>query len=199
MPNLEAIRRGLAAHKPVLAQAHEAVALQAAVALILYEPQGGPPELLFIERAQSERDPWSGQMAFPGGRHDSSDRGLGATAVRETHEEIGLCLTQPIGRVDDETGGRAPDRQLLVATFVYQLEERPKLKLNHEVSSTVWIPLPWILDPASAIRHRFEHDEFRGSFPALRYERYTVWGLTYRILGSFVKVMGRLLPSDQGR
>ena len=199
MPNLAAIREGLAAHEPALANPSGGIAVVAGVAVIVHEPAGAPPELLLIERAQSERDPWSGQMAFPGGRYDSGDRDLEATASRETLEEIGVQLARPLGRLDDATGGRPPDQHVLVASYVYELPERPELRPNHEVSSTIWIPLPSILDPESAVLYRFEHDEFRGSFPAFRYDRYTVWGLTYRILGSFVKIVGRSLPSHEGR
>ncbi len=199
MPNLAAIREGLALHQPVLAQRSGGIAVEAAVAVIVHEPPGAPPELLLIERAQSERDPWSGQMAFPGGRYAADDRDLEATATRETWEEIGVRLSRPLGRLDDAIGGRPPDQHILVASYVYELPERPELRPNHEVSSAVWIPLPWILDPQSAVRYRFEREGFRGSYPAFRYDRYTIWGITYRILGSFVKVAGRSLPSHQGR
>ncbi len=199
MPKLATIREGLAVHQPRLAKLSGGIAVEAAVAVIIHEPAGAPPELLLIERAQSERDPWSGQMAFPGGRYDSRDRDLEATATRETLEEIGVQLARPLGRLDDATGGRPPDQHVLVASYVYELPQRPELRPNHEVSSAVWIPLPWILDPQSAARYQFEREEFRGSYPALRYGPYTVWGLTYRILDNFVKIVGRSLPSHQGQ
>lgn len=197
MLNLAEIRKVLAAYEPTPVEVPGGPAMQAAVALILHEPPGGDPELLYIERAQAERDPWSGQMAFPGGRQESRDADPQATAARETLEETGIRLAQPIGRIDDTTGGRAPDCQILVSTFAYQLAERPQLRLNREVSSAVWVPLSWILNPESAAQYRFERDGFRGSYPAFRYQRYTVWGLTYRILEKFVGILGRSLPSYQ--
>ena len=62
----------------------------AAVALVLR--QAPALELLLIKRSSSEDDPWSGQMALPGGRRDPADAGLQHTAIRETHEEVGLDL-----------------------------------------------------------------------------------------------------------
>ena len=44
-----------------------------------------------------------------------------------------------------------------------------------------------------------ERAGFHGSYPAFRYRRYTVWGLTYRILEKFVGILGRSLPSYQRR
>ncbi|MFQ5514195.1 MAG: NUDIX hydrolase [Myxococcota bacterium] len=169
----------------------------AAVALILHETKPGAPELLFIERATRETDPWSGQMAFPGGRHDPGDRDLEATAARETLEEVGVRLEAPIGRLDDVLGGQQPHRRLLVAPCVYALEERPELHANHEVRSAVWVPLSWILQPESAVQHRFERAPFSGSYPAFRYERYVIWGLTYRITACLLTVLGHPLPSHQ--
>ncbi|MEZ5557393.1 MAG: hypothetical protein R3E86_02440, partial [Pseudomonadales bacterium] len=54
---------------------------QAAVAVILREvPAAGDcqTEILFIQRAQKDGDPWSGHMAFPGGHLDPTDAHLRA-------------------------------------------------------------------------------------------------------------------------
>lgn len=64
---------------------------QAAVALVLRQAKNGV-EVLFIQRAVAERDPWSGQIAFPGGGRETSDRDLVDTAVRETGEETAVRI-----------------------------------------------------------------------------------------------------------
>ena len=51
-------------------------------------------EILFIERATRTGDPWSGHIAFPGGKKQDNDNSICATAIRETQEEIGLNLLQ---------------------------------------------------------------------------------------------------------
>ena len=61
---LEQIIHKLSEHQPqqqVLADAR-----QAAVAMLLTDTATGP-EVLFIRRAEYEGDPWSGDVAFPGG------------------------------------------------------------------------------------------------------------------------------------
>lgn len=167
---------------------------------MLHQPAGGAPELLFIERAKREGDPWSGHMAFPGGRRHGSDPDMQATAARETHEEVGIELGPPIGQLDDFAGTRNPEvAPLVVAPFVYEMRERPETVPNHEVADTVWIPLPEILDPRSAVEYRVERASFREGFPAIRYDRFTVWGLTYRVLGNFLEILGHRLPLHEGR
>ena len=58
----------------------------------------GSAEVLFIRRAQREGDPWSGHIAFPGGRPAAADPDLLAVAVRETTEEVGIDVLRG-GRV----------------------------------------------------------------------------------------------------
>jgi len=61
----------------------------ASVAMTLAGPS---LKTLMIKRAEREGDPWSGQVAFPGGRRERQDRSLLETATRETKEEVGIDL-----------------------------------------------------------------------------------------------------------
>lgn len=54
--------------------------------------QRGDPEILFIRRTTRKGDRWSGHVAFPGGKRESSDADDRSTSIRETEEEIGLDL-----------------------------------------------------------------------------------------------------------
>ncbi len=189
---LDEIRARIRAHDAALAEPSNG-ARQAAVALILHEPPGSSAEILFIERATREGDPWSGQMALPGGRRDPEDGDLQTTAARETLEEVGVPLRAPLGRLDDFSGNRPRVPQIIVSPYVYELEERPRVTINHEVSSAVWIPVEWILAPKSSVRYAFDGEATDETFPGIRYDRYTVWGLTYRILTNFFEILGREL------
>ena len=82
--DLPGIRRRLTNHQgKVFPPKHSA--RQAAVAVILRQFVGRT-EILFIKRADKKGDPWSGQMAFPGGHLDKADADLKAAAMRETEE-----------------------------------------------------------------------------------------------------------------
>ncbi len=200
MPTLRSIRERLSDYQPTLARAPERPTSEAAVALVLHEPQGSRPEILFIERAVREGDPWSGQMAFPGGRRHPEDPDLQVTAARETLEEVGIELGDPIGQLDDFQGTRHPQvTPLVVAPYVYEAVERPETVINHEVSTTVWVPLPWILHPESAVEYHFRHADYEDRVPAVRYQGFTIWGLTYRVLASFLGVLDCSLPSHERR
>jgi 8-oxo-dGTP pyrophosphatase MutT (NUDIX family) len=195
MPTLERIRGRLAGYAPRLVDRSGEGLLEAAVAVVLHEPASRGPEILLIERAEREGDPWSGQMAFPGGRREPHDPTLERTAARETLEEVGFRPVRPIARLDDVEGSNAarPGR-LVIAPFVYEVRERPPLVQSHEVRSTVWIPVSGLLDPQVHTRYRFRRGDYEGEFPAIRYSGYTVWGLTYRVLRRLFEVLERPLP-----
>jgi 8-oxo-dGTP pyrophosphatase MutT (NUDIX family) len=197
MPSIELIVSRIARYEPLLEGGTEEE--RAAVAVIVRQPEEGAPEILFIERAVREGDPWSGQMAFPGGRRDAADPDLRATAVRETHEEVGLSLGEPIGRLDDVRGRRrtpAATRpsELIVSPFVFGIDEEPPLRPGPEVRDTVWIAIPQLLDLRSAAWLRLEREGERLELPAIRHRGRTIWGLTYRILGGFFRILERELP-----
>ena len=100
---LSAIRRALKA-API---PEPEAPLQAAVAAILRESEG-KLELLLIRRSSRASDPWSGQMALPGGRRDPSDPSLRQTAIRETLEEVGLDLAEQSQPAYSEMGDDTP-------------------------------------------------------------------------------------------
>ncbi|MDP5071772.1 MAG: NUDIX domain-containing protein, partial [Congregibacter sp.] len=87
---LQMAESGLANHRPSRKWL-KGIMKRAAVALVL-QLRDGELGVLMIRRAEREGDPWSGQMAFPGGRMDKTDANGYAVAVRETHEEVGLLL-----------------------------------------------------------------------------------------------------------
>ena len=172
---------------------------RAAVAVILRERSEGP-EVLFIERATRSGDPWSGHMAFPGGRLEPGDATLRATAERETEEEVGLSLqgAEYIGRLAELQGHRRFGQyQMVVSAHVFFLEDPGPVALQaSEVRSSMWFPLSQILDQDRHVA--YSSSEGGGmEFPGVLVGepgRHVVWGLTYRFLELFMGVIERPLP-----
>jgi len=196
MRSLAEIRSALSAHEPETLPSPPTG--HAAVAVILRELDG-VPEVLFIERAKRVGDPWSGHMAFPGGRLDPADESVQSAAEREALEEVGVSLAEAevLGRLDDLPGhhAAAPDRAAVISAFVYHVVDPEPLKPNWEVEEAFWFPLPALTDPDRRV-------EYPVAWGGLRYPgilvgepgRHVVWGLTYRFLEVFFRAIGRPLP-----
>jgi 8-oxo-dGTP pyrophosphatase MutT (NUDIX family) len=156
----------------------------AAVALVLRE-SAGELDLLFVRRAEHPDDPWSGHMAFPGGRAEPGDRDLLATSVRETLEETGLDLDadgQVLGALDEVQAMRSGGPvDLSIAPFVFRWSETTALALSDEVVGAYWMRL----EALTAVESRAELEmELRGAvrrLPCLRVDGQVIWGLTYRM------------------
>jgi len=164
--------------------------LRAAVALILRE--GVELELLLIKRAISERDPWSGHMALPGGRRDPADVSLLATAVRETAEETGITLDPdrrflgPLPELAPHTPRIPP---LVIAPFVFGAEPGVSARPDpREVERALWVSLAELRDPSCRETVQISLPGGPRPFPAFRVGGEVVWGLTYRILDRFLRV-----------
>jgi 8-oxo-dGTP pyrophosphatase MutT (NUDIX family) len=172
----------------------------AAVALILRDRIEGGAEALFIKRSERDDDPWSGQMALPGGRRDPEDESLEHTARRETHEEVGLVLdpAQRFARLHDIDGGRLRTFELTVSPFLFHTESNHDFIYSDEVETAVWVPLS-ILSDTNAIRdYVFHLDPFERPFPSFHFDSYIIWGLTYRIIADFMAPFGVTLPREPG-
>ena len=197
--DLDRIRRALRSHTPQLLGPY--ARRRAAVATILRDAGGGP-ELLLIERARRTGDPWSGQMGFPGGKLEPGDDSLQAAAIRETEEEVGLRLdsTEQLGQLDDQEGRHAGRPVgLIVSSFVYAVDTEPRLSAGDEVAEAMWIPLAVLLDPARHVEHRHHLDPER-VYPGIRVtdsSRHVVWGMTYRFLDVFFRILGETLPESR--
>src|SRR5262249_34331336 len=146
-----------------------------AVAVVLHDAPAGP-ELLFIQRARRAGDPWSGHMAFPGGRVDPTDRDARAAAERETLEEVGVDLARAAsrGRLDDLNAGIRVVAPLVLSAFVYALPARAALVPNHEVEEALWVPAAALLEPARHVGHRWGLATLPGVLVG-RPERHVVW------------------------
>ena len=161
---------------------------RAAVALILRDTPDGPAVLL-IKRATFAGDPWSGQIALPGGRREAGDASLEATAVRETREETGVDLAahgRVLGHLDELQPSTPVLPAIAIAPYVALLANDSPLALSDEVDDAFWVPLAMLTDRTNRSDVQIEVRGMRRAFPAFLHGEHIVWGLTERILRSFL-------------
>ena len=165
---------------------------RSAVAMIL-QLHDGELHILMIKRAEREGDPWSGHMAFPGGRMDPGDAHGYAVAVRETAEEVGLALGPDdtcIGRLS-EINAR-PQRGALgmvVSPFVFRLNREVNFTPNYEVAEVVWVPLEFLLNTDNREQMTWQFKGAKISMPCYFFEGRRIWGLSLVMLDELMDLV----------
>ena len=165
---------------------------EAAVTLVLRA--SADLKVLLIKRAESERDPWSGHVALPGGRRDPEDVDLTRTAIRETSEETGVELADSgwsLGRLARVEPSNPTLPRITITPYVFGVPERIQASVNsREVDQVLWVPLPVLLDPETRGTTTILLPEGPADFPCYRVGGHAVWGLTFRILSQFGGLAG---------
>ena len=182
----------LEAHRP-RRKLMRRMSARSAVALFLHESPDEGVSVLMIRRAEREGDPWSGHMAFPGGRKDKVDRNTLATALRETEEEVGLQaadVARLLGRLSDVAAhGRLRHGPMVITPYVFSLPERFPLQPNHEVAETVWIPLAFLADRANREIMRWAPNGVPLELPCYLFGGRRIWGLSLMMLDELLEVL----------
>ena len=145
------------------------------------------PEMIFTLRSANLKT-HRGQVSYPGGKRDPEDSSLAATALRETHEEIGLPPDQvdviaPLSQVMSRYG-------ILVTPYVWVVPgDHPVVPNPYEIESVFRVPLSFFLedrrertDALSFLNHTFY-------VPCYRWERYQIWGLSAVVLVDFMNAV----------
>ncbi|CBL44115.1 predicted NUDIX hydrolase [gamma proteobacterium HdN1] len=149
----------------------------------------GIPHLLMIQRAKRKGDPWSGQMAFPGGRQSDEDSDLLHTACREADEEVGIDPAPIATRVSTLseliTRSHQSWRPQIVTPFLFELPYAPPLRINHEARSGLWIPSQIFSQPATQFPWAIGH--FTLNLPCYYYQDKPIWGLSLLMIRSLQK------------
>jgi 8-oxo-dGTP pyrophosphatase MutT (NUDIX family) len=168
-----------------------------AAVLILGYPRNGEPHIVFTQRTETVSN-HRGQISLPGGARESRDGSLEVTALRETHEELGIdpAQVQIVGRLEDEY---VIVSNFLIAPYVGVLNHEPGFVPNpREVAAVIEIPLEGLRDP-TIFR---EEDWFRPEMPRMQFysvNGHEIWGATARIIRKFLasEYPDRLSSGDQ--
>ena len=183
MVNADIIRKLPSALKP----ATDEQGANAAVALLLKHTVDDF-KILLVKRAIRPKDVWSGQMAFPGGKREPNDANLKATAIRETLEETGIGIAE--SRFLGVLGAVQPmvKSNFLVLPFIAALDAEPEIKLNRsELDSYIWVPYKVMVQSNG----KTALPNF-GEVPAFILGNAVVWGMTYKILIDFIRIVEAL-------
>lgn len=157
---------------------------------------GGAMHLLLTKRAEKV-EYHKGQISFPGGRQEDGDADLLETALRETHEEIGLAPSEVevLGRLDEI---EVIASGFAVTPFVGLVPPPVDLRPNpDEIAEIVAVPLASFLDPANL---RVEHVVREGRLVELVYYEnisHMVWGATARIIKGLAELLAPEPPGGQ--
>jgi 8-oxo-dGTP pyrophosphatase MutT (NUDIX family) len=190
-PDIVKLRSALESHRAIRAEKEEGVR-RAAVALIFRAGANGAPELLFIKRSEYPGDPWSGQIAFPGGREESSDPTLADTAIRETREETGLDLVRDgtvVGTLDDLRPQTVRLPAVIVRPYVVLLNRFEPLLLSDEVALAFWVPLEAFKDAPSWRDTDVLTRGVQMNRRAFHHRGHVIWGMTERILAQLLALL----------
>ncbi len=159
---------------------------------IVYRIADQQVELLLIKRATREGDPWSGHMAFPGGKLQADDCNAKAAAIRETREELNLDLIQCAqyeARLSDLVTRRHNSlRPMVVTPFLFRLNSETLIEPNHEVQSSVWVPLSFFKDTSNQTTMIWHVGPMKLKLPCYDYQGNRIWGLTLMMLKEILKL-----------
>jgi 8-oxo-dGTP pyrophosphatase MutT (NUDIX family) len=163
------------------------------VMLLLY-PVAGEYCVLLNVRSDSVED-HRGEISFPGGRKDESDRTLLDTALRETHEEMGVRPqdVEVLGELDDV----ATNSSYLISPFVGTIQHPYRFRPNdREVVEVLEVPLAELSDDGSVRDEVWLEVGGLVSRPSYAYKGHLIYGATARILSRFLELLNSV-PEEE--
>ncbi len=164
--------------------------IHASVLIPLFETDQGV-EVLFTERTHKVEH-HKGQISFPGGAVEPDDKDYEETALRESHEEVGLLPAdvEILGRLDDELTVAS---NFIIHPFVGRFSQPYDFIINRdEVEKIISVPFSVFMDENSdSYLNSIEFDTFTYTGPAYRYNGVTIWGATAIIMNKFIRRLNK--------
>jgi 8-oxo-dGTP pyrophosphatase MutT (NUDIX family) len=157
--------------------------------LILLFPQAGILHTVLIVRLMNQRN-HAGQVAFPGGKQEESDRDLVETALREAEEEIGIKRSS-VNILGQLTQLYIPVSGFMVHPIVGYSQEPPVFNLqSEEVQEIIQVPVKELLTPSivSTKKILLQNQQFIET-PVYTINQHVIWGATAMIMSELVTVL----------
>ncbi|MEW5737113.1 MAG: CoA pyrophosphatase [Thermodesulfobacteriota bacterium] len=175
----------LEAHSPVRLPGREVLPRAAVAVVVSFADAHRGPCVLLIKRARRAGDPWSGDMACPGGLVKTDDADARETALRELCEETGLCRTdlRYVARLSDiPTRTHRRLSPMVVTPFVFFLQSRVSTSLSAEAAERHWVALSYLADPANRGTMLWRFAGLTFTLPCYESGDRRIWGLTLILL-----------------
>lgn len=164
-----------------------------AAVMMLFYPKDCQTHLALILRT-SYNGIHSSQIAFPGGKVEDDDFDLKHTALRETHEEIGIA-SNLINVVRSFTEVYIPPSNFMVYPFMgYSSNELQFTLQEEEVAGIVELPLVDFLDD-NILKSKTMKTSYAGSIdvPGFQVNEHFIWGATAMILSELKETLKMVL------
>ena len=158
--------------------------------LVLLFPDQGQLKTVFIKRSEYD-GVHSGQISFPGGQFESTDRSFEATAIRETYEEIGVS-SDKIQLVGQLTDFYIPPSNFLVKVFVGYSSQKPEyIPDKKEVQSVIEVNVDDLYDKNNITQMEFYSTSRKALVNAPTYiiNGVEIWGATAMIVSDLLDVL----------
>ncbi len=167
---------------------------QAGVLVLLY-PEAGQLHFVLTRRTDTLRG-HSGQISFPGGRRDLADATFIHTALRETHEELGVVIPAS-AVVGSLTPIYIPPSDFEVFPIVAALDHAPRLHPNpHEVAEVFGVPLAALVDDRYKRVEDWPFNDTLMRVPFYAFNGHKVWGATAIMLSELECRLREVLPES---
>jgi 8-oxo-dGTP pyrophosphatase MutT (NUDIX family) len=166
-----------------------------AAVLMLFYPKNEQTHIVLILRNAYEGI-HSAQVGFPGGKYEQEDDDLIFTALRETHEEIGID-PKTIEVVKSFSELYIPPSNFLVHPYMGICNlELVFVADPIEVAAVIELPLSVFLSEKTVVDSEVKTSYSNSSaVPAYKIESHIVWGATAMILSELKEVLKEVLPA----
>jgi len=157
----------------------------AAVLIPIQERSDG--EYIVLTKRGDNMPTHKGQIAFPGGRVHAGDADLVATALRESHEEIGVVPehVRVLGRLDEFTAGYG----IVVTPVVGVIPPQYDFLLDPaETSEIASLPVRSLMAPGTYVKNAHLSPGGHPSYHFYVDNGWDIWGVTARILVQFLEL-----------
>ena len=186
LPGLEAQKKMAPSTRNPTRIQHREVAQKSAVTLLLFQKLNN--WYIALIKRNIYHGKHSAQISFPGGKYEESDQNLLTTAIRETHEEIGIKLreNQILGELSSLY---IPISNFIVHPYIALLEETPVYQINDEVQYIIEYPLEHLCDPLKKEIKTIESQDHLIEAPIYICDEDYIWGATAMILSEFSELI----------